>query len=43
MVEVTSFSALPESTSVEIKTDISSTNFNNMGKFKNYFIEVYNH
>ena len=34
MVEVTSFSALPESTSVEIQTHISSTNFNNMGKLK---------
>ena len=38
MVELKSFSALPTSTSVEIPTHISSTNFNNNGKLKINFI-----
>ena len=38
MVELKSFSALPTSTSVEIQTHISSTNFNNNGKLKINFI-----
>ena len=38
MVELKSFSALPKSTSVEIQTHISSTNFNNNGKLKINFI-----
>ena len=38
MTELKSFSALPKSTSVEIQTHISSTNFNNNGKLKIYYI-----